>query len=501
MKRIVFFLTVFLGLTNTNLLGQQLCHTPQETTNEFLNQSSYLRTSINNNTYCLKVYFHVIRRDDGTGGQTVAAVNQAFQILNQDYNSHNISFSWDNTIDYIDNTTYYDIPIHGSGFDIVDGQAVYISPEIFTVNNHQDGIDIYLFDSSSTINGGEANGVGSASEFLISGSYQGQSLATSHIVSHEMGHVLFSWHTHRGTSGEDISDGACPELVNGNNSDICGDLVEDTPADPNIQQNVDSSCQWTGSGTDANQESYDPDEQNIMSYSAPQYMSYFTPLQGVRMRNAIATLPNLQQTLTNCCTGNVSLDLYIKDSPDDDGTEPNTVTQHMWTSQDIWVRNSDDNGLTHQNPEYNSNGNPNYIYVRVINNSCETSFINNTLTVNWAKANTALGWPQNWDGSLQNSGGFDLGNVLPTVEIPIIQPNAETIVKIPWVVPNPDNYTSGQGSSNPWHFCILATIDSPTDPMGAYTTNPNIMVRNNNNQAWKNLTIVDLEDDATVVLS
>ncbi|MDY0089583.1 MAG: S8 family serine peptidase [Flavobacteriaceae bacterium] len=47
-----------------------------------------------------------------------------------------------------------------------------------------------------------------------------------------------------------------------------------------------------------------------------------------------------------------TLDLMVKDSQEDLGIEPNTVTQYFWASPDIWIRNQDDNGLTHQNPEY-----------------------------------------------------------------------------------------------------------------------------------------------------
>ncbi len=79
------------------------------------------------------------------------------------------------------------------------------------------------------------------------------------------------------------------------------------------------------------------------------------------------------------------------------------------------------------------------------------------------------------------------------VSIPVVGGEDEIIVKIPWIVPNPDNYTSGAGSDNPWHFCLLARIDAANDPLTfPFTSNPNIMVRNNNNQAWKNITVVDL---------
>lgn len=84
-----------------------------------------------------------------------------------------------------------------------------------------------------------------------------------------------------------------------------------------------------------------------------------------------------------------TLDLYIKDKPNDMGIEPNPNTQLMWTSKDIWIRNNDDGGLTHQNPEYRSNGSPNYIYVRIINKSSVPSTGNEILNLNWAKASTA----------------------------------------------------------------------------------------------------------------
>jgi hypothetical protein len=245
---------------------------------------------INNNLYCLKVYFHVIRRSNGTGGQNTESVNEAFSILNQDYNPHNISFVWDNNyIDYIDNDTYYSNP----------------TTAIYNINNHQDGIDIYLFDDSSSV-GGRANGVGESSEFWVSGSYWKSpfdSLTTSHVISHEMGHVLFLWHTHHGTYNEGGNDNPCPELVNGSNSSTCGDYVEDTPADPHLEFDVNqTTCQWNNNGTDSNGDAYNPDEKLIMSYTDIGCMQYFSPKQGERMRNMINTLPYLQQTISNSCS-------------------------------------------------------------------------------------------------------------------------------------------------------------------------------------------------------
>ena len=466
---------LFLLATFNSIVAQNLCGTPSSSTNSYLNKSYMMRRTLNNNSYCLKVYFHVIRTSNGTGGQTVAAVNQGFQILNQDYNPHNISFKWDNVIDYINNSSYYTNP----------------SAAIFSVNNHSDGIDIYLFDDSSSGNG-LANGVGSSSEFYVSGSFWNppyNSLITSHVISHEMGHVLFLWHTHHG-----VEAGSCPELVNGSNASTCGDFVVDTPADPHIQFNVNpANCTWLGSGSDANGQSYNPDTHNIMAYTIPACMSYFTPLQGLRMRNAISSLPFLMQTVvSNClsCDTQSNLDLYVKDSQADTGTEPNTVTQYMWTSENIWVRNYADNGLTHQNPDYSANGNPNYVYVRVKNKSCTASTGNEQLKVYWAKAGTSLSWPTNWNGSTFPTGQL-LGQNYGTVNIPVLQAGQEVILQFPWVVPNPNDYTSI--NSEPWHFCLLARVEASNDPMAvAETSDLNSNVRNNNNIAWKNVTVVDV---------
>lgn len=97
---------------------------------------------------------------------------------------------------------------------------------------------------------------------------------------------------------------------------------------------------------------------------------------------------------------NPELDLMIRNSEEDDGTEPDSNTEYFWRSNDIWVRNQNDgrNVQEHQNPEYDPN-NPNYVYVRVTNNSCVTATGTDNLKLYWAKANTELSWPLHWEGN------------------------------------------------------------------------------------------------------
>lgn len=187
--------------------------------------------------------------------------------------------------------------------------------------------------------------------------------------------------------------------------------------------------------------------------------------------------------------GSNELDLYTQDGTDDTGVEPNTTTQTPWDSPDIWIRNYDDDGLRHQNPEYNAGGQYNYIYVKVRNKSCVPSTGTEVLQVHWAKANTSYAWPNYWNGVAQFN-GYPLGGTLTPITIPILQPGQKTIVKVPWQVPNPNNYIDvGQQ----WHFCLMSRILSTNDPMTfPETENARQNIDFNNNIAQKNVTVVDL---------
>jgi len=122
-----------------------------------------------------------------------------------------------------------------------------------------------------------------------------------------------------------------------------------------------------------------------------------------------------------------TLDLFIKDRPEDLGNE---MYPYHWQaprdeSPDIWVRNQPD-GFTNtinQEPEYNS-GNPVYVYVRVHNKSCVTSTGNETVRLYWTKASSMTSWPENWDGSQPT-----IGNVVGTVPIPVLEPGEETVLQ------------------------------------------------------------------------
>ncbi len=197
-----------------------------------------------------------------------------------------------------------------------------------------------------------------------------------------------------------------------------------------------------------------------------------------------------------------NLDLMVRNSMVDYGIEPDINTEItgsvMWNTQEIWIRNNSGESYidVHQNPEYDPVI-PNYVNVRVTNRSCVTSSGTEELTLYWAKANTALNWPINWDGSLtmgditNTNSTVPTGGAVGTLNIPPLQPGQEVILEFEWMVPNPEDYFDL--NENPWHFCLLARIESIDDPM---TFPESILiienVRNNNNLGWKNTTVVDI---------
>ncbi|HAS40722.1 MAG TPA: hypothetical protein DCS93_09600 [Microscillaceae bacterium] len=191
-------------------------------------------------------------------------------------------------------------------------------------------------------------------------------------------------------------------------------------------------------------------------------------------------------------------DLYTRDKPWDMGFEPGNAGQALWESESIWIRNQQDGIEEHQNPEYYTQGNSNYVYVKIRNRGCTASQGNEVLDVYWAKASTALAWPSHWNGSLSVAGN-SLGDLVGQVTLPVIPPGEAHIAVIPWNPPNPANFV-GLATGNPlfWadephHFCLLTRITGASDPMTTPETSDLWQnINNNNNISLKNVTVVDL---------
>ncbi|GGE23123.1 S8 family peptidase [Psychroflexus salis] len=188
------------------------------------------------------------------------------------------------------------------------------------------------------------------------------------------------------------------------------------------------------------------------------------------------------------------LDLIIRNSEDDYGVEPDVDTNVIWDSPDIWVRNQND-GILYQKSEdlhFVDDQTPVYVYVKVTNNSCETSTGNELLELYWAKGGLSQQWPNVWNGNFNLDPNTPIGNQVNTLNIPSLSPGESTILEFQWQPLDPDAYAN-LDFENPWMFCFLSRIVTSADPMAVTEgSNAALNTRNNNNIAYKNAKVINV---------
>lgn len=186
----------------------------------------------------------------------------------------------------------------------------------------------------------------------------------------------------------------------------------------------------------------------------------------------------------------------------------------IWTSPDVWNRQTDDDILTQENPEFKST--PNYVYARVRNVGCKPSPTSSRLRLYWTRASSGENWSGDWttkDDAADGGGplvpaGREITPVdssnpfLSGIPIPAIQPGDEMIFKYPWYPTNPELY---EGKPKNVAVCLLARITESgwTDPDGTIhwfgMTIPEVSeekvtvnVRNNNNIVTHNMMLTNI---------
>ena len=281
-KRLLLGVLLFL---NFSLYAQFQCGTEstENTTYQRKTTSSYSAKGLDGVSFCVNVYFHVLRNDAGQTSVPTYYPGEMLQKLNEDYQQYNISFKSLGT-GYINNSIYTNdgVGVYGGNVD-----------QLFATNDHPNAIDIYIAEKSDWA--GRADGVLSK-DFVVHKDY-----ALTGVLSHEMGHCLNLYHTHELQFGQ--------ELPNGSNCKTAGDLVCDTPADPNLSSFGDDlvNCSFSSGSITVNGITYYPDTKNLMSYTAPECMQRFSDGQIERMKDAMFNAPILQDVLTCCSTEPITL--------------------------------------------------------------------------------------------------------------------------------------------------------------------------------------------------
>ena len=187
-----------------------------------------------------------------------------------------------------------------------------------------------------------------------------------------------------------------------------------------------------------------------------------------------------------------SVDLYIKDTEEDTGVEPDTQASLFWKSPSIWVRNQPDGGTAHENPEYTETHQTANIYVKVQNRGKEAYKGGKFLHIYWAQASTGL-TAKAWKGrevfvNSEDGTQYATGNHLEAASIPAMAPGEEKIIRFTWALPRLlEAYPDGN-----FHFCLYAKIMDTTydDGYEVGKESTYFTPKESNDQAQKNVTII-----------
>jgi len=503
MKKITFLL--ILGLFSNLLFAQTepfVCGTIDDanTTQQILaNLNTGVYTGSTDPDYLaqfepisFQVYFWIINRDDGSNDATIDydIIMQNLEITNEYFKPMNICFILKGYDDF-NNTELYNknsqsvgavtAPAKQAGKYMPNTINIYITRNFYANGATNTGLDVMVINYTHFI----AN-------------YK------KSVLSHEFGHIFDLTHPWGGNN----SGSTTPEHVTRDPNDpnynalTVADMIHDTPpmlsfwwesgGDYSTVINPDT-CEYIGNSEDNLGVPFDltpADVGNVMGYTLTPCVVGFTTGQGIRMREYVANPANSNSLALKAMVDNVAVDLYIRDTEEDFGEEPNVVSEYMWDSPDIWVRHQEDYIYENQNPEYHPTQ-PNYIHIRIRNRGCDTSTGNEKIKLYWSKAATAMNWDSHWNGDTFDNGPL-VGNQIGTFDLPQIASGEEVVLAFPWTnMPNPNDYVNI--NNEPWHFCLLARIVSDDDPMAVpETSNLAQNVRNNNNIAQKNVTMVDL---------
>lgn len=267
MKKIIL---LFIFCFNISLFfGQYSCGTKEtpDHTLDFSKYENYMQQAklgnANRTITYIPVKFFIVRSDSGTGGADIVDLVNELDLVNDYYKFADIEFYQCGPEEYIDDSYFLNLS--------------YASEDTLEdTYNEANVINIYF---APTVRNGSGNTICGFANFPWSSDdliVMDNSCATnSSTLAHEIGHYFGVYHTHSSVGGN--------ELVARTNCSTTGDQLCDTPADPSLSGNVDFLCAYTGTGTDANGDTYTPSTSNIMSYSRKSCRTNFTAEQGARM--------------------------------------------------------------------------------------------------------------------------------------------------------------------------------------------------------------------------
>lgn len=244
------------------------------------------------------IALHVVRRSDGSGGIKSAQLLTALKNLNHTFTPTGIRFFVQGRTDEIWDDNFY------SG---ISSRAEIDA--LRSTNRVEDAINIYFTDffasAAGSLCGISSYSFSTSQGIVLANGCAGVSYNKA-TFPHELGHYFDLYHTHETAFGAECS--------NGSNCDVAGDLICDTPADPQIgYHNINGGCNYIGVEIDpcTSAPTYAPDVLNVMSAAPRLCRTQFSSGQINRMRG---TLTSVRSNLLGHCRadldGSQSLDLF-----------------------------------------------------------------------------------------------------------------------------------------------------------------------------------------------
>lgn len=217
-------------------------------------------------TYKIPIQHHIVRQSDGTGGFTLAELDNAMVEANAMYVQTNVELYEYNPVNFIDEDYFYFDCSSASQYDSL--RRYDVEPNAINIYWVPDesgfpycGISAFTFSTvQAIVMNNLCGGIGPSNSTLV----------------HEIGHYFNLFHTHETAFGQE-----CPS---GSNCDIAGDLHCDTPADPDLYQQVSAppDCAYTGSDAppaECDATPYSPQTENLMSYSYKSCRDFYSQEQ------------------------------------------------------------------------------------------------------------------------------------------------------------------------------------------------------------------------------
>lgn len=165
------------------------CYTVNQTTKS-LKFVSLDNEDVDESIKIVNIFYHVIRRNDGSGGLTDSEISANIDRLNNDYRQYNIIIN-ELGRDNINNTSFY------------DGITDYSYDQLINTNRINNAINIYLLAPLDSYSKAESI---PGKALCIGGIYTGRS-----VITHETGHCLGLFHTHSGSGCYDFYN--CQESI------------------------------------------------------------------------------------------------------------------------------------------------------------------------------------------------------------------------------------------------------------------------------------------------